>query len=147
MPNLLSYPGGIHIWVKIAINPSESFYWWIARKSWNTLFWPGPSSIKKARHSRTEFVHVHLRTGKQRKSYKGVGNGCGEGVDLGESHSKSLTKGSLFVLPNMPFNKRPFLTCSKLQPRGDCKDRELLCISNSVNLEHLILVLNSARKR
>lgn len=33
--------------------------------------------------SRAEFVHVHLRTEKQRKLCKGVGNGCGEGVGPG----------------------------------------------------------------
>lgn len=38
-----------------------------------------------------------------------------------EGHNKSLTKGSLFVLLNTPFRKRPFIIFHKLKLRGDCK--------------------------
>lgn len=35
-----------------------------------------------ARHGRPDSVHVHVRTGKQKRLCKGLGNGNGEGVAL-----------------------------------------------------------------
>lgn len=34
--------------------------------------------------------------------------------DMREGYNKSLTKGNLFVLPNMPFRERPFLNLQQV---------------------------------
>lgn len=64
-----------------------------------------------------------MRTSKQRKLYKGFGNGGSKRGGFEEGQSKSLRKGSLFEPSKMPFRKRLFLMCSKLQLRRDDKSR------------------------
>lgn len=53
---------------------------------------------------------------------------------------------AVYTLPNMTFREGSLLTC-KLQQRGDGKDRDVLCVSKPVNLEHLISLLNLERKK